>query len=54
MADNAGVTNRITRVYEVENLISELVSHIDKREISPFTVEELLKTSSYDHDSDTR
>ena len=55
LADRAGVSNRINHVYKVESLISELVSHIgSKHEISSFEVDELLKTSSYDHDSNTR
>ncbi len=55
LADIAGVTNRITRVYEVESLVGQLVLHSDgKMEISPFVVEELLRTSNYEHDSCTR
>lgn len=55
LADKAGVTNRINRVYDLETLIGELVSHSNAGTmISPFAVEDLLKTSSYDHDSCTR
>lgn len=55
LADRAGVTNRITRVYELESLIGELVSHSDADvTVSPFVVEEMLKTSTYEHDSCTR
>lgn len=54
LADNAGVTNRLRRVYVLEDLISALVVHSDSKVISPFVVEEMLKTSNYDHDTDTR
>ncbi len=55
LADTAGVTNRIGHVYEVEALISQLVSHSERNQtVSPFLVEELMKTSSYDHDLNTR
>ena len=54
LANNAGVTNHLTRVYALEDLISALIEHSDSKVISPFVVEEMLKTSNYDHDTDTR
>ena len=54
LAGNAGVTNRLTRVYALEDLITALIQHSDSKVISPFVVEEMLKTSNYDHDTDTR
>ena len=53
LADKAGVDNRISCVYEVENLLGQLTAHADSPK-SPFVIEDLLKTSSYDHDECTR
>ena len=55
LADSAGVTNRITRVYELDHLLSQLILHSEsEKAVSSFVVEELLKTSSYQHDACTR
>ena len=53
LADSAGVSNRIQEVYEVENLLGQLTAHANCPK-SPFAIDDLLKTSSYDHDSCTR
>lgn len=53
LAENAGVNNSISAVYEVENLLGQLTAHANSPK-SPFVLEDLLKTSSYDHDTCTR
>ena len=53
LADNAGVTNRITCVYDLETLLSEMVA-LKKAGMSRGMVEDLLSTSNYERDSYTR
>lgn len=53
LAESAGVTNRISRVYKVENLIGQLAVHAGSP-TSPYVIDNLLSTSNYDHDACTR
>ena len=53
LAESAGVTDRFSHVYEIENLISLLASHANCPK-SPYAINDLLQTSNYDHDSCTR
>ena len=54
LAEKAGVSNRLDKVYEVEGLLCELSAHLDGRAPSFFEAQELLKTSVYDHERGTR
>ena len=46
--------NRLTKLYEVEALLCELSGHLDGKPMSHFRADELLKTSVYDYEADTR
>ena len=54
LANKAGVTNSLRRVYEVEALLCELAAHMDGRGPTFFQAVDYLKTSSFDHTQATR